>query len=268
MLSFFLGIISTSLNSFGTGFWKKALGEGNLSNIMFKITAQIISFAYIILVFIFFRFDSNLLFSKDVLLLIISVILSSSTILIQAYVMKQTKLSQLMPYDNLDNLFTVILGFILFYGTEKGSSITTLIITILTIFIIIGFSIDRKNLKIPKTIGLYILYKVLKSARTLVVGYILVKYVATSFAIGNWFFEVISFTLLAFITKDNFKSLINQNKAFYKNRFLASFLGWIAYFTGLLIIEKSGVIIATLLGFLSIVFNILTMKYMLDDTPT
>jgi hypothetical protein len=66
-------------------------------------------------------------------------------------IFKLEKITHLLPYENLSKIFTIIFSFYLF----SDVSTITFFITILTIFVIILFSIDLKNLTFSKNILLF-----------------------------------------------------------------------------------------------------------------
>ncbi len=268
MNSIFLWIISTLLDSIWLSFRKRALNEWNLSNTMFRLIGHFFWFFIILLLFYIVWIDKQLFWNTKYLFIIffISLLISLNSYF-NTFLMKEIKLSELLPYDNLDKIFIIIIWFFLFYWTDKWSSIITLIITLITISIIIYFSIDIKKLKIPKKIWLYILLKISKAISIILIWYVLFKYSTITFMVSNWFIETIFFIIIIIITKDNIKSLIEQKKIFYKNRLYASISGRSSSIIWLIIIQQSWVIIATLLWFSAIVFNIISMKIILNDKP-
>lgn len=231
MISIILWSLGVFLESVATWFWKKAIGFSSLSWTMFKMVSQIVSVIFVLILYFIYWFDEKFLSDYHYLLLLWWVTLTAwVNILLQAYVFKNVKLSELLPYDNLDKIFTIIWGFILFYWTEKWVSIVTFLISLLTVFVIIWFSVDFKNFSMKRIIWVYIIQKLFKSAQALILWFILIKYSVTTFAIANWIFEVIFFVLIAIISKDSFKSLVYQSKDFYKNRIFWTILWWLAFF--------------------------------------
>jgi hypothetical protein len=70
------------------------------------------------------------------------------SVTIEQKIYKVEKISTLMPFENLQKVFVVIISYFLFSDT----SLTTLLITLLSIIVIILFKIDFKNFKLPKFI--------------------------------------------------------------------------------------------------------------------
>jgi hypothetical protein len=75
------------------------------------------------------------------------------------------------------------------------------------------------------------------------------------------------YLILAILFKESFKSLLVQNKTFYKSRGLSLILWWTWFLIWLYIIESFWVLIATLISFIWIITSILSLKYILKDTP-
>ncbi len=177
------------------------------------------------------------------------------------YVYKNEKLSVLLPYDSLDKIFIVIIWFALFYWTNQGTSVITLLITLLTIGIIIVSTIDIRQISLPKTVLIFILHKIIKSFLVLGIWFFLLKYSSIDYLISDWvlylFFSLIAVILL----KKPFINLFNQSRKFYINRYISTLFLRVAHALSLYIIQDSGVIIATLLWFFYITFSIFSMKF-------
>jgi len=269
MTSILLWILNTILDA--VSYWnrKKAMDNSNLSVTFFKYFAFIFWFAVIFLLVFLIWIDISIFvdFKYLSIILLITIFWVFNNYL-QLNVIKKTKLSELMPYENIDKLFIIIIWFLIYYWSDKWVSVATLIISIFTIFIIILFSIDFKSIKIEKNIILFILYKINKSVIVLTFSFILLKYSSITLVTLNWILELIIFSWILIILKESFNTILKQSKTFYINRFIATILWRSAYILWLYIIQSAGVIIATLLWFFWIVFSIFSMKFILRDSPT
>ena len=267
ILWWILWVLSHSLSVVN---YKKSSDLWNLSKTMFKMYA--IFFHVIVFLFLasIFWFEKHIIFDPIALLFLSSAsILRIVDTLLWLYVYKTTKLSELLAYQNLDKLFIVIIWFFLYAWIEgKEVSILTLIITISTIIIVTIFSLDFKKLKIPKNIWIYILAKLSSSLVIIFLWYVLINYSAISAWTLRIALEFMFYILIAIFTRDSFKSLFTQSRQFYKYRFLSTFFGVASFIISLFIIKTSWVIIASLLGFLWVVFNIFFMKLLLKDNPS
>lgn len=269
MTAILLWLVSTFLDAFWLWFRKKSLNEWKLSTIMFKFFAHIFWFIMISWLIYFIWINKDLFNNSTDLLIIFSIILIATfNNLFQLKIMKKAKLSELLPYDNLDKLLIVIIWFFLFYWTDNETSIITLIITLIAIIVIILFTVDLKNIKIPKIIWQFFIFKSIKAVTVLWSWYFLLKYSAITYTVSNWILELTFMLIIAIITKDNFKTLLTQTKSFYTNRLIATFMWRSAFIIWLYIIQTSWVVIATLLWFFWIAFNIVSMKFILKDNPT
>lgn len=264
------GITSLFFKSFATSFFKKALNSGNLSKIMFKIMAHFFwAFFFLALINVFF-FQKAIFLDWQIILLALSIsIMRFFLTQLELYIFKNVKLSTLMPYENIDKIVIVIVSFFLYqWITEKSISFTTFFITLLTIFIVIWFSLEGKKLKMQKEVLLFIIRRIGDGVLFLITGIILLKYNSITYWFTNFSLEFIVYFIAALLMNDSFSSILKQTKKFYISRILAVFLGWSSFILSLVIIEKTDLITASLLWFLSVIFNTFSMKFILHDTPT
>ena len=193
--------------------------------------------------------------------------------LLQIHVTKNEKLSQLLPYWELDKIFTVVIGFVFasFLWWEQPSNITVWIalwiIVLSTIFSLYSNSSWWK-LSFSKNILLFILYKFIKWALTIFIAYLLINFSSIDYynVWVMWWALIVVWTL--FISWRWFTGLFSQSQNFYKYRLTASLLQAISFIWSLFIIESMWVVVWTLIWFMAILFNILAMKYILHDNPS
>ena len=269
MIPVILWVITAWLDSLWRSFRKKSLDLWKLSKTMFKYYAFILGSIIVLILSFIFWIDNGILGDYKILIIaFIAMTVKMMNTFLQLTILKNIKLSEVLPYDNLDKLFIVIISFFLYYWSSNQVSNITLWITILTIILITAFSIDFKNLKVPKSVWLILLNRLISACVLLVIWYILLSYSNITFAGLSLFYELVLFTIVALLLKDSFKSLFTQTKTFYVSRVGAWAFGRIAYMIGLYIIETSWLIVATLLWFLWIVFSVFSMKYILNDKPS
>ncbi len=269
MNSIILWFLSTAFDSFWTSHWKKALDNSKISKTLFAFFWNIWWF-FFILFLVFFIWIKTEIFSNYLDLFLIISIISADTLngYLRLHILTNTKLSEILPYQNIDKLFIVIIWFFIFAWTDKQTSLTTLLITILTVFIIIFLTIDFKNIKIPKSIWYIFINKFANAILILATWYMLIKYSSATFWIFNWLVNFIILSWIIFFSKSQMWDIYSQNKSFYLSRLIAVIFWWTSWLIWLYIIESAWVIIASLLGFLSIVFSIFSMKFVLKDNPT
>ena len=267
-MSILLWMLSALLWSITDSIWKKAVLVSTLPQALFSTFWPIWWIVIVYSIIIFTGQSIAMLWDyKTILLVLLIAIISFINTNLYIKVYKDTKLSELLPYNNLDKIFIVLLWFILFYWTKNSTSLTTFIITLLTIFIIIWFNLERKKIKLSKSILLFILVKVLEATITLLVWYIFLKYTTVDYiAIEAIMFFSITL-IVALLQWYNLKLLFTQKKEFYKYRIWALAIWWSWFLIWLYIIETSWVLIATLISFVWLVFQILSMKFILNDIP-
>lgn len=228
---------------------------------------------WLFIIFILLIFSSWI--NKDIFnnYLIISIILLRVIIdiignYLEIYILKNTKISFLLPYQNLDKLLVIFIWFFIYKWTNNWTSIESFLITVFTIFLILFFSINKRNLNIDKKIFLYIFRKILLSIDQLLLWYVLLKCsTITYISINNTFLFLIYLTIIL-IVKDKINTLLTQSREFYKNIFLTLIFWWTNFLISLLLIEKLWLLTTTLISFLWLVFSIFSIKIILKETPT
>lgn len=269
MFSIFIWIFSTALDSYSNVIWKKALNYSTLSWPLFQIFGQYFWLLTVLILLLISPFEVNILNNYlDIFFISTIVLVSTFNVIFQINILKEVKLSDLLPYENLDKIFVVILSYFLFLWTDQATSLTTLVITILTMLLVIIFTIDLKKLTFPKLFWSYVLHKLIKSLSIVAGGYLLIKYTSVTYVIIYTLIQFWFYNIISFVKKDNFRDLFKQNKTFYINRSISSATGRAWWVIWLYLIQTSWLIVATLLWFFAVVVNIISMKYVLNDIPS
>lgn len=262
----FLSIIFDSLSS---SFRKRSLDLWTLSNKVFSFLWDISWFFFILTVILVFWFENNIFnFPLDILILLLVSVFETFNWFLSIKIYKEIKLSEALPYENLSSLFIIIIWFFIYYWTDNSTSITTLIISIFTILVIFLLSVDFKKIKFPKFLWLYIISQLINSVIVIITGMLLFKYSSITYASFSWFFWFLITFLLIVFSKQKFKGVISQKKDFYFNKILSGVFWRSSWILCLYIIKESWLVVATLLWFLAISFNIVSMKVILKDNPT
>jgi hypothetical protein len=268
-MNIILWIISSLMWSLWWTYGKKASDHSTLPNWLFvlfwPLTGLIVIYSLIFILWINTEIFSNYYI---ILLLIIAWIIDWCWTILEASIYKKIKISKILPYTSFDKLFIILIWFVLFYWNPWYTSIPTLIIALVTVWIIILFSIDYNNLKIEKEINLYIFVKLLYAISTLIIWSVLLSYTTMDMIAVIVFVYLSFFVLLNIFLKKDLKQIFKQTKSFYRYRLLSSITGRWSFIIWILIIESSWVLIASLLSFITIVFSILSMKFILWDSPT
>lgn len=262
-------LVSALFNSLALNFRKKSVSETSLPTSLLVWLWPFFWFFVLGIIILFSWINTDIFFDyKSIFLISIVVILSIAADYLEVYVFKKTKISELLPYTNLDKLFIVLIWFFLFFWTKNSTSITTLLITLFTIIVIAIFSIDFKKLKIPKSITAYTFVMLFRAIWVLIVWYIFLKYNTIDYVTINNIFYFLFYIIIAIYLKDDFKTLFKQSKAFYIAREISLLVWWWGFIVWLYIVKESWVLVATLISFVWLILNIITMKLILKDTPS
>lgn len=214
---------------------------------------------------IYFIFNSDFSTYNNLLLLLIFIMSSLDIISskISQSIYREEKISVLMPYTNINSIFTIILSFIFFSDVSK----ITLNITIFTIFIIILFSIDYKILRFPKNIVKMFLNETIYTITNLIVWYMVIWY-------WEWLLFILDFTMWTSILIAislyywYFSYLKKIKKNYYLPRLTWSFLWWWSYALSLIIISELWLSISILLWFIWMWMTLLLSYLILHDKPS
>jgi hypothetical protein len=268
-MNLILWVLSEISWSIADSFRKKAIDNSKLWKSSFSILGSIIGLI-LLFIFIFSTWEKILIFNDFIAIFIVLVVSLTQVYTNFTYIKiyEKVKISELLPYWNIWSLFTVIVWFFLFFGTENETSLITFIITLLTIFIVFISDFNKNKLKISKHILMYIFALILDSIVFMTLWYLLLDYSSLDYMTLTLLIDFILYLVLIFITKETINLIFKQNKQFYKSRFFSIILWRLWFFIWLYIIETSWVLIATLISFLWIVFSILSMKFILKDNPT
>lgn len=267
-MSFLYWIISVLFTSFWASYYKKAINNSKLPKTLFFLIWPIVGFL-ILFILLVFKNNNFTIYSEPIIifLALLIVLMHISADFIEIHILKNTKLSELLPYSNLDKLFIILFWFFIFYWTKNWTSVTTLWIALLTLIIISLWNLNFKNIQLPKNILLYFIVMWFRALNIIIVGIILVKYSTIEYLWLNIPLIFLFYLLLNYIYKNSFSLFKKETFLFYKYRFLSLILWWIWIIISLFLVETSWVIIATLIWFLSVAINILTMKVVLKDKP-
>lgn len=268
-MSIIFWILSSILWAVSWSYRKKSIDLAKLPNWLLALMWPLIwLFVIYLFVFIFWINDNIFTDKRVIFLLFLWWVFDWFAWLMEVYVIKNTKVSKVLPYASFDKLFVILLGFLFFYWNPGYTSFITLLISVLTVIIIMLFSIDYKNLWIEKEVKIYIFVKFLYACTTLIMWRILFEYSTLDIFAVIIFFYILFHTLNNITLKKDFSLLFKQTKQFYKYRFLSSLLWRLSFILSIMIIESSWVLIASLLSFITIVFSVFSMKLILWDSPT
>lgn len=175
---------------------------------------------------------------------------------------KEEKLSTLLPYENLSLVITIIIAFFLFQDTP----LPTFLIAIIIVILLFIFSFDFKKHEFPKNIKLIALNNSINAGRSLMIGYALVHMISPTFyTMRNLLTSIIVWG--GIIAAGQLIHLKEAKKDFLIPRLMASCIGAVSAFIGFTLISKFGLIVSTLLGFLSMISTLILGYFFLADHP-
>lgn len=268
-MSIILWIISAFLWSLGGAYQKKSISHSALPNWLFILFWPITWIILIYSLLFMFWFESDIFSNYSIVwLLILAWIFDWFWWLLEISILKKIKISKILPYSSFDKLFIILIWFTIFYWKPWYTSITTLFVAIFTFIVILWLSLDYKNLKLDKDIIHFILVKLLYAISTLLIWSVMFSYTTMDvFAIMTLVYFSFHF-IINYLMKKDFKQIFKQTKTFYKYRLISSIVSRLWFVLWFFIIETSWVMVASLLSFITIVFSIFTMKFILKDNPS
>lgn len=255
-----IALLSSFMTAVSNIFWKKSLGYG----VGWKVH-DLIPYVFWVILSLYFLYVSfeGTIFDPTLMIVIfwIMIVAIFRTQFAQK-IYQEEKMSVLLPYTNINKIVVIVCSFFLF----SDVSLTSLFITILAIVIIILFSIDFKNHRIPKNTRTLIVLEFLIAGDILLWGWIIIHYSEVHYYIACVIWWIIILSLLS-LAWGQFKTLKGQPKSFWTSRLLW-WIGWISWFLSLTIIKSLGLSISILLSFLWIGVTLILWYFILKDTPS
>jgi hypothetical protein len=252
------------LKSLDSIYWKKSLDQSR------EIPPFLMSFLWSLLwivlasILIFFKIKGTYDFKVSFIFYVFLCLwlrLTSSYLMQKVY--RVEKLSTIAPYENTNEMLSIILAFFVFHDVSVITFFIALTIVLLTAL----FTIDFKKLKLPKS------FKTLFLAQALLPIYyiglwILIKQVTYTeyFTLEAIWENIILFTLVIYQWK--FRCLKNQTSTFYKSRFAASVLGYSGAMLSMYIVSQFWLLISMLFSFMYVAFTMILSFIFFRDKPT
>jgi len=256
----FTAILSTLMTWFSNIFWKKSLWYWVWSK-MHELLSYPIWLA-IGIYFFYIWIDYSNVDLVIVLWTIVIFLLSIVKSPIIQNVYKKEKISVIMPYTNINKILSIIFSFFLF----SDVSITSLILTIIAIFVVILFSIDFRTLKVPKSLKIIAISELLTSIITIASWYLIFKYSEILYFIIFVVFWTIFLIFISYLT-GQYKTVKWLKKDFWFYRYIWA-TWWISRFLSLVVIKNLWLSITILLSFLWIWITLLLSFFILKDKPS
>lgn len=253
-------LISTLISSIADVFWKKSLNydvRPRAHELACYPLALAILVYFIISGYSFFELHYMAFIA---MLLIVVVDAVRQPVLQQVY--KEEKISLIIPYLNLSKIFIILLGFFIF----QDVSYTTLIIAIITVWVIVVWKMDLKTCKLPRNFSKILFVETCRTSSTLIAGWIILTYwniTMFNLYIAFWFITV----LLLTIQTGQIKDIKSKPLEFWKYRQIGA-IWWIGWFISLIVIKNLWLSLSILLWFLGIAVTLMLSYLVLWDKPS
>lgn len=218
---------------------------------------------WIIIVLSFFIKSSFIeLWTNDILLTFITVLLFGIWRVNQSYVLRKEKISKILPYNNFIPVIIIIASFFIF----KDISNISFAIAILASLIMIASSFDFKNMKMSKTILIYILCRLFPAIGQIILWMIVLEKSALSYFVVYMILSVFVMGVLYYWWMDKTKDpeITTRKRIKYH---ITPLLWWTSWLISLVAVEDLWLTIATLASFLYLVLWFIMAYIFFKDIP-
>jgi hypothetical protein len=259
----FWAIVSNVLSSIDTVYYKKSLGLATLSNLLFSWLWEFSWLLISVFLVLILWFDQSQLSWNTVLgIALIIWIVTSAGYFDQALYRKE-KVSDLLPYENLNSIFVIIIWFLIF----RDASVISFVVSIIAFIVTILFSINFKKLTLPRSIRFILIVEILYTAETLLTWRLLKNVPDKEFYV---IYEVIVIFIL--FLPILFKWILSQLKhikpRFYWYRFGWSMAWNISFLLYLFMVGEFGIVMSILFSFIWTWITLLFGYLFLKETPS
>ena len=179
------------------------------------------------------------------------------------YSFKNEKISNLIPFDKLWSIITILLWVIFLW--ERISIIATLCIFFIFLIFII-WNISNNKIVISKWVITYIISNILTWAANFFTWMLLINISSLDFF---WWYTLISIILLFIylLVNYNIKSIFNNDKRYNWYRFLAS-ASWISWIISIYLISNLWLVLSNLISFIWVFITLLLSFFIYKDKPS
>ncbi len=252
--------LSTFIQAFADVFYKKSLVYGIWSR-----AHELATYNMGLLLLIYFLSTGFSLLAVPLMAFFVIwlvIVIDSLRQPLMQQVYREEKISVIMPYLNLSKIFIISASFFIF----QDVSLISFIITLITVGIIIGASVDLKTLKLPRNFSKILSVEILRATAWLIGAWIIVTYSEIIFLNLYVVLGLLYMIVLTYFTQQ-YWDLKSAPLKFWTDRFLSS-LWWISWFLSLIVIKNLWLSIWILLGFIWIWVTLLFSYILLWDKPS
>lgn len=260
----FRAVFSNILQSFGTVFWKKTLLVSHLPKLLFRFFWEINGLVIAIIVMWLSWFERSIFLNMRIVGgVVLTLILDLRYDYIQQWLYREEKISTLIPYENLNSVFVIVIWYLIF----KDASLVAVGMSILVIITTILFSIDFKNFEFPKNIKKILFVQILITIETLLTWYFL-KDLADKDYFVVYQIVVVIMLLFPLLFNKLFGAVKKMSKSFLWYGSLSATANNISFLLYLFLVSEFGVVISMLLSFLGDGITILFWFLFLKEKPS
>jgi len=260
----FRAIFGNILQSFGTVFWKKTLLVSRLPKLLFRFFWEINGLVIAIIVMWLSWFERSIFLNMRIVGgVVLTLILDLWYDYIQQWLYREEKISTMMPYENLNCVFVIVIWYLIF----RDASLIAVGVSILVIIITILFSIDFKKFELPKNIKKILFVQVLITLETLLTWYFL-KDLADKDYFVVYQIVIVIMLLFPLLFNKLFGAVKKMGKSFLWYGSLSATANNISFLLYLFLVSEFGVVISMLLSFLGDGITILFWFLFLKEKPS
>lgn len=257
-------VFTNILQSLGTVFRKKSLLVSRLPELFFRFFGEINGLVIAIIVVAFSGFERSIFLNMRIVGGIVFVlILDLWYDYIQQWLYREEKISTLMPYENLNCVFAIVVWYLIF----KDASVIALIMSLIVIVVTILFSVDYKKIEFPKNMKKILFVQILITAETLLTWYFLKDLSDQDYFVV---YQIVIVVMLMFplLFKRLFTSIKKMNRKFLWYGSLSATINNVSFLLYLFLLAEFGVVISTLLSFLWDGITLLFWFIFLKERPS
>ncbi len=215
------------------------------------------------LTFYLFKIEWNYQYSQKIIVYILIGIVFR---LISSYLMQKVyrneKLSVITPYENTNEILSIILAYFIF----RDVSITSFCIAIGIVVFTVFSTVDFKKLKFPRFFWTFFAGQIFLTLYYVCIGFIVKEVSYTEyFALEAFFAVIILFTFA--LKQRQIPILRNQSKNFYKSRIIASLLWYGGFILWIYIVSEFGLLLSMIFSFMYVIFTMIFSFLFFRDIP-
>ncbi|MCX6822966.1 MAG: hypothetical protein NTX91_03120 [candidate division SR1 bacterium] len=260
----FRAVFGNILQSFGTVLWKKTLLISSLPELLFRFLGELNGLIICVVVIALSGFDRALFLNMRVVGGIIFVLIIDIRYdYLDQSLYREEKVSTMIPYENLNCVFAIVAGYLMF----RDASLISVGISMIVIIMTILSSMDFKHFTWPKNIKKILLIQILITAETLITGYFLKDVSDKDFFIV-YQVVIIIMLLFPFVIKNFFSQIKSLKPRFRGYQTISSTSNNISFLLYLFLVSEFGVVISTLLSFLGDGITLLFGFIFLREKPS